>query len=95
MAERLGRHQLRLLAVLGNPHNMLIVPDKVALSLSRRGLVEPRSAPASAIGAGGVDKGAFFGITPAGLRRLAVAIERGELGDLSPKRPGHEEGGRS
>jgi hypothetical protein len=66
---RLGKHQLELLAGLGRPFGLLVVGDAVARSLTKRGLLAAR-------GKGG---DSFFQITPAGLRELADAMERGDL----------------
>lgn len=69
---RLGKHQLCLLATMASPFNVLIVGDKVSRSLIKRGLFASHFAEkAKAEG--------FHGITPAGLRELADAMERGEL----------------
>jgi hypothetical protein len=64
---RLGRNQLCLLATIGSPFSLLILRDKVSRSVEERGLVEPRK------------NDGLFGITPAGLRTLADALERGDL----------------
>ena len=69
----LGKHQLCLLASMASPFNLLIVKDKIAMSLVRRGLLEPRDFPKRD------DDDAFFGITPAGLRAVADALQSGQL----------------
>lgn len=72
---RLGKHQLCLLATLASPFMLLVVSDKLSRSLVQRGLLEPRRPPIK----GDKDDGGFFGITPAGLRALADALERGNV----------------
>lgn len=66
---RLGKHQLCLLATMASPFSLLVVKDKIAASLAEKGLIAPHSKAGDS----------FFGITPAGLRVLADAIERGEV----------------
>ena len=68
----LGKHQIHLLALLGAPAVMLVVPDRVSRSLERRGLVAPR----------GTRTDGFIGITLAGLRALADLFEAGKLDEL-------------
>ena len=69
---RLGKHQLCLLASMASPFSVLVVGDRVSRSLVKRGLMASHFAEkAKAEG--------FHGITPAGLRELADAMERGEL----------------
>lgn len=69
---RLGKHQLCLLASLASPFLKVIVGDRLSRSLVRRGLMAPHwSDPKRADG--------LHGITPAGLRALADALERGDL----------------
>ena len=65
----LGKHQLRLLACIGSPFSLLIVGDKVADSLAKRGLAQARFQDKSPDG--------FYQITPEGLRVLADALEGG------------------
>ena len=65
---RLGTKQLQLLAQLASPTVFLVTPDRRSASLVRRGLLRE------------VVSGACC-ITPAGLRRLADAIEAGQLVD--------------
>ena len=73
----LGKHQLCLLATMASPFSLLIVGDRVSKSLVNRGLLEPHFAR---------DDDAFHGISPAGLRAVARAMERGELEQfLDPK----------
>lgn len=72
---RLGKHQLCLLATIASPFSMLVVSDKLSRSLVNRGFLEPRRPPRKK----DKDDGGFFGITPAGLRAVADAVERGEL----------------
>ena len=72
---QLGKHQLALLATMGSPFMLLVVSDKLSRSLVHRGLLEPRRPPRRS----DKDDGGFFGITPAGLRALADALEGGDL----------------
>ena len=65
----LGSKQRELLGQLGSPGRFLIVGDKVAESLARRGL----------LAAQGKEGKSFFQITPAGLRALAHEWESGRL----------------
>ena len=71
---RLGKHQLCLLATMASPFSLLIVPDKVALSLHKRGLLASRSQRF----ASGEEKDCLS-VTPTGLRALADALERGDI----------------
>jgi hypothetical protein len=73
----LGPKQLQMLMSLGSPGFALVVPDKLSLSLQKRGLLTPRFS-----GSDG-----FLRITPAGLRVLAEAMERGALEPFLPKSP--------
>jgi hypothetical protein len=73
----LGSKQLQLLMALGSPGFALVVPDKRSRSLQKRGLLVPRF-PGS---------DGFLRITPAGLRVLAEAMERGALEPFLPKSP--------
>ena len=57
---------------MGSPFHALVVADKVSRSLAKRGLLEPVGDPEAK------DAG-FFTITPAGLRVLADALERGQI----------------
>lgn len=66
---RLGKHQIRLLAGLGTPALMLVVPNMVSRSLEKHGLVKGRSTRTDG----------FIGITPAGLRALADLYDAGKL----------------
>jgi hypothetical protein len=61
----LGKNQLARLKSLAHPETYLIVGDRAADSLARRGLLR----------AFGKGRKSFFGITPAGLRALADALE--------------------
>lgn len=72
----LGKRQLKLLAGMGSPFSWLIVGDRLSDSLAKRGLLKPRSDGSYS----------FFRITPAGLRTLADALERGELEQFVDKR---------
>jgi hypothetical protein len=73
---RLGKHQLKLLAGLGSPFTLLVVGDALSASLVKRGLLE----------ATGRSGDSFFRITPAGLRELADALDRGDLEQFVDKR---------
>jgi F0F1-type ATP synthase epsilon subunit len=64
----LGTKQRGLLRALASPSCALIVPDKVALSLVKRGLLK-------------TEDGGFACITPAGLRVLADELESGRIED--------------
>lgn len=64
----LGTRQIDLLRQLANPHLFLIIGDKVAESLVRRGLVAETGV-----------KGGFFQITPAGMRLMADMWEAGKI----------------
>lgn len=67
----LGKNQLERLMGLASPGCLLIVGnDKVSRSLVKRGLLWPKDDN---------DRFAWLGITPAGLRALADALEAGEL----------------
>lgn len=61
----LGKHQLGLLLALGTPGTLLPVPDRVARSLAKRGLLS--------------EYRGCLRITPAGMRALADAFEAGQL----------------
>lgn len=85
---RLGKHQLNLLATMASPFSALIVKDRVAVSLAKRGLLAPHFAGKKGVGSGpaATNRDSFFGITPAGLRALADAYEAGQLEQfLDPK----------
>lgn len=72
MAARLGKHQLCLLATMASPFNILIVPDPIAKALIKRGYLEERPHPRK--------KGeGCYATSPAGLRAVADALERGDL----------------
>ena len=80
---RLGLRQLDLLAAPGSPLHLLLAGGPVAQSLADRGLLSIDGPEATC---------AAYRITPAGLRRLAAAIESGELAPLvdpahGPRRP--------
>lgn len=79
---RLGKKQLRLLAPMGNPFFLLVVGDKLSDSLVKRGLLKPTRGDS------------LFQITPAGLRVLADAHERGELEQFVDKRFAPVESGK-
>ena len=66
---KLGKHQLCLLATMASPFSLLIVGDRISRSLEKRGLLAPHFAKSDG----------FHGVTPAGLRAVAEAMERGEL----------------
>ena len=81
----LGNKQRELLGQLGSPGRFLIVGDKVAESLARRGL----------LAAQGKNADSFYQITPAGLRALADEWESGRLEfklDPDPKATHEAEG---
>jgi hypothetical protein len=63
----IGKRQLETLVTLGSPKFAMVVPDKCALSLVKRGLLRT------------ADSGAFACITPAGLRVLAAEMEAGRV----------------
>lgn len=65
MSGKLGKHQIELLRQLANPWLHLIVADKVAVSLAKRGLIAPRSKT----------KTGFYSITPKGLRVVADLMD--------------------
>lgn len=65
----IGKRQLELLVVLGNPTCALVVPDKCALSLVARGLLKV------------TERDNFACITAAGLRALAAEMEAGRVDD--------------
>ena len=65
----LGKRQLSLLKALGSPGLALVVGDRVSSSLVRRGLCKQ------------TDTGGIVCITPAGLRVLADALEKGLVND--------------
>lgn len=74
----LGKHQLKLLATMGSPFRALVVGDALSESLCKRGLMTKE---------GKVDRyGSFVRVTPAGLRYLAEALERGDLEQFVDKR---------
>lgn len=64
---RLGKKQIEMLAALGSPGVAMIVPDKIALSLVKRGLMRT------------AETGGFACVTPAGLRVLADEFEAGRV----------------
>lgn len=66
---KLGKNQIAMLRQLANPWLHLIVPDKVAMSLERRGLLAARAK----------DGGSFYSITPDGLRAVADLMEAGAI----------------
>lgn len=68
MTARLGKHQLALLAAMGNPGMIALTAGKVARSLARRGLLQAYGRSSSALQ-----------ISPAGLRALADAHGAGLL----------------
>ena len=78
---RLGKHQIDMLRMLVDPGRFLIVGDKTALSLAKRGLVKARSKAHDS----------FYQITPAGLHAVADLWKSRELkfpgpSALKPKR---------
>ena len=72
MARPLGKQALCLLATMGSPFSIVIVPDKVARQLIARGLLAHRPHPTK-------KTDGFYAITAAGLRTLADAVERGDI----------------
>jgi hypothetical protein len=78
----LGKNQLERLMGLASPSALLVVGDKLSLSLVRRGLLAPYFPDKPA---------AWHRITPAGIRALATAYEAGHLDQFMthfpPKRP--------
>jgi hypothetical protein len=74
---RLGAKQIGMLSSLGSPYFALVVPCKLSQSLQKRGLLTPRYPTSDG----------FLRITPAGLRALAAALERGELDDALNEPP--------
>lgn len=79
MTTRLGKHQLSLLATMASPFSLLVVGDKVAGSLEKRGLLETRAPKHVSDEVKGKHPKGFLSITPAGLRAVAAALEAGEL----------------
>lgn len=73
---KLGKNQLHMLAALGDPSRMLIVPCKLSRSLEKRGLVRSRAERT---------EGCFLQITAAGFRALADAHEAGAFDHIRPK----------
>jgi hypothetical protein len=73
---RLGRRQTELLRQLANPWLHLIVPDKIALSLARRGFLAARSKSGDG----------FYSITPDGLRVVADLMDAGAIEFPPPRR---------
>ena len=65
---KLGRRQTELLRQLANPFLFLIVGDRVADSLVKRGLLAETG-----------PTGGFYQITPAGLRHVADLWEAGAV----------------
>ena len=66
---RLGKKQLDLLGGIGGVFTCLVVPSKLSETLRRRGLMASVET--------GTD--GFIGITPAGYRAIADALESGVL----------------
>ena len=66
---RLGKNQLHVLAALGSPGFVLLVPGRETRSMVKAGLLRER------------EPGGAVCITPAGLRRLADEMERGRVDD--------------
>ena len=73
---RLGKNQLARLCALGRPSAWQVVGCPETRSLARIGYLATHEG----------DPDGFYGITPAGLRRLADALEAGNLGHLMPTR---------
>jgi hypothetical protein len=67
---KLGKRQIDCLHALANPHLFMIVGDAVCLSLAKRGLLKAVRKPEIRAD-GKPDYGAFYQITPAGMRVLA------------------------
>lgn len=66
---RVGKRQLQLLSALGGIDLYVVVPDALTRSLQRRGLLAPASERSDG----------FLGITPAGYRVIADALEHGQI----------------
>lgn len=66
---RLGKRQIALLRQMSNPWLHLIVPDEVALSLERRGLLASKAKTGDG----------FYSITPDGLRTVADLMDAGTI----------------
>lgn len=82
----LGKNQLQRLMGLGSPGCLLVVAsDKVSKSLVARGLTKPRFADSP---------DAWHGITPAGLRALADALEAGDCEPFFKKFPREKQAGK-
>lgn len=67
---RVGRDQLQILVMLGSPTMSLVVPDRAARALIKRGMLRAS------------DTGGFACITPLGLRVLADEMEAGHVDDV-------------
>ncbi len=77
---RLGKRQLDQLAQFAGVFRAVIVPDKLLTSLVKAGMMEPLSKKSNG----------FLGLTPAGYRAVADALESGKvvrppLADWGPK----------
>lgn len=82
MTRALGSRQLAYLKALGHPSTYLVVGDAGARSLAKRGLLRAF---------GKARKGrrdSFYGITPAGMRALADALEDGRIARALPGKTG-------
>lgn len=77
----LGSRQRNLLAALARPSLFLVVGDKVARSLSDRGLLAPHG------------NDSLYAITPAGLRCLADELDAGRIKQEPALRALRGEGG--
>lgn len=77
---RLGKHQLRMLMVMGSPTMRLITPNETSRALAKRGLITDRD-------------GGAFRITAAGLRALADEMDAGRIAStLTDMRKEQEQG---
>lgn len=66
---RVGKRQIELLITLATPNRLLVVGDKISDALVRRGMLKEDQERCG------------IGITAAGLRALADAMDRGEVSD--------------
>lgn len=83
---KLGKRQIDLLQALANPRLFMIVGDAVCVSLAKRGLLKAIRKP-QARPDGKPDFGAFYQITPAGMRVLANLWQSRAVKFPPPKRP--------
>jgi hypothetical protein len=81
----LGKRQIDLLRALANPHLFMVVGDAVCVSLAKRGLLKAVRKPKPR-GDGKPDHGAFYQITPAGMRVVADLWQSRVVSFPPPKR---------